>query len=82
MSILAFQKVWTLVPIPIICHIGALFKEIEIKVGRSSEILLSVRVVAFTPFVLFVYIWTKACLVRINHKFFETHGLFILIEVT
>ena len=81
MSILAFQEVWTLVPVPIISHIGALFKEIEIKVGRSSEILLSMCVVAFAPFVFFVYIWTKTCFVRIYHEFFEAHGFFILIKV-
>ena len=81
MGVLALQKVWTLIPISIICNIWALFKEVEIKMWRSSKILLSMRIIAFAPLMLFIDVGTKTCFVRINHEFFEAHCLFVLVEV-
>jgi len=39
------------------------------------------RIVAFTPFMLFVDIWTETCLVRIYHKFFYIHCFLVLIKI-
>ena len=82
MSILAFQKVWALVPVSIIGDIWALLEEVKIEVWWPSKVLLTMRIITFAPLVLLIDIWTKTCLVGINHKFFQTHRLFKLVQIT
>jgi hypothetical protein len=50
----AFKIVFTRVPVAILADRRAFFGLVKEHVGRSSEILLSVRIVALTPFVFLV----------------------------
>lgn len=60
---LAVQVVRTLLPAAIFLHVRAALEIVEIEVRRPSEVLLSMRVVAFGPFVFLVNVRTKACLI-------------------
>mgnify|MGYP006086831863 CR=1 FL=1 len=31
---------------------------------------------------LLVDVWAEACFIRVNHEFFETHLLFMLVKIT
>lgn len=48
---------------------------------RSTKILLTMCIVTFRPFMFFIYVRTKTCFVRIDHKFFNTHLFFMLIQI-
>lgn len=81
-SVLALQEVGALVPVAIICHIGAPIQIIKVEMRGSPEILLSVSVVALGPLMLLVDVWAKTCLVGVYHKLLEAHGLLVLVEIT
>ena len=48
---------------------------------RSTKILLTMCIVTFRPFMFFINIRTKTCFVWIDHKFFNTHLFFMLIQI-
>ena len=81
MSVLAFQKVWTLIPISVIGDVRTLLKIVEVEMGWSPKILLSMSIITFRPFMLFVDVWTKTCLIWVYHEFFDAHSLFVLIQI-
>ena len=81
MGVLTVQVVWALVPVPVILHVVALFDKIEVKVWRPPKVLLSMGVVALRPFMLLIYIGTKACFVPVYHELIKTHRLLGLVEV-
>ena len=45
------------------------------------EVLLAVCVVALRPLMLLVDVGAEAGLVRVDHEFFKTHGLLVLVQV-
>ena len=79
--ILAFKKFGTLIPVAIIRHIWALVEKMEIKVWRSPKVLLSMSIIAFWPLMLLIYIWAKTSFIWVNHEFFQTHLLIMLVEI-
>jgi hypothetical protein len=80
--VLALQKVRALVPVAVIRDVGALLEEVKIEVWRPSEILLPMCIIAFAPLMLLINVWTKTCLIGIYHEFFQTHRLFVLVQIT
>ena len=68
MRALAVKVIRTLIPTAILLHVLAFFKIVKIQVRWSSKVLLSVSIVAFAPFMLFIYIWTKIGLIQIYHE--------------
>ena len=81
MSEFALDAVCTETPVTILVDIWAHLWLIIEQVRRSSEILLAVSVVAALPVVRLVKPGTYLGLESINHKFFATHLLFIVVNV-
>jgi hypothetical protein len=55
----AFQLIGAGVPTSVFSNIAAFLSIIEEKTRRSSEILLSVRIIALTPLVFGIYLWAE-----------------------
>jgi hypothetical protein len=72
----ATEIVWTAVPRSVLGHIRALLRKIIKALRGSSEILLSMCVVAVRPLVLLVYKGAECRFVKENHK---TLNLAILV---
>jgi hypothetical protein len=53
-GVLAVQVVFAVLPVAVLTDVGALLRSVEEEVRRSSEVLLSMGVVAFTPFVFLI----------------------------
>lgn len=70
-----------MIPTPVILNICAFFGVIKEKMWWSTEVLLAMCIVTFRPFMLFINIRTKTCFIWINHKFFNTHLFFMLIQI-
>lgn len=74
---LTVQVVRAVVPGAVFDHVRALFRQIVKILRGSSEVLLSVRVVAVRPLVLLIYVRTERCFIEEHHK---TLYLAILVE--
>ena len=70
MSILTFEVVGTCIPATIFKNRLTFLNIMKVKVRRPSKVLLTMSIVAFGPFMFFINIRTKTCLVSINHKLF------------
>lgn len=70
-GVLAVQFVLALLPRAIIIDVRAALRVIEEGVRGPSEVLLSMSVVTFTPFVLLVYTRTEGSFVAVKHELFE-----------
>ena len=54
MGVLTVQIVFACFPVAVLTDGGALLRSVEEDIGRSSEVLLSMGIVAFTPFVFLI----------------------------
>ena len=81
-GILAIQEFRALIPISVIGDKRASFKVVEVEMRWSSKVLLSMGVVALRPLVLLVDVRAEAGFVWVNHEFFKTHLLFVLVKIT
>ena len=82
MRILAVEVVGAGVPASVVQNVRALFQRTdEVEVRRPSEVLLPMRVVTLGPLVFLVYNRAEACLVRVDHEFFEAHCFLVLVQV-
>lgn len=63
MRILAIQVIRALIPTSIITYVWAFLQVMEEEMRWSSEVLLAMRIVALTPFMLFIDVWAKTSLV-------------------
>ena len=70
-----------MIPTSIILYVWTFFGIIKEKMRRSTKILLTMCIVTFRPFMFFINVRTKACFVWIDHKFFNTHLFFMLIQI-
>ena len=79
--ILTLQEVMTLIPTSIIAHQGTFLHVVEEQVWWSSEILLSMSIIALRPLMLFVDIRTETCLIWVYHELFNIHCFFVRVQV-
>ena len=80
-GILAVQFVLALLPRAIIVDVRAALRVVEEGVRGSSEVLLSMCVVAFAPFVLLVNTRTEGSFVAVEHELLERQFAVELIQV-
>jgi hypothetical protein len=78
---LAVKRILTLIPTSVIGDCWTFFNKVKEQMWRSSKILLPVGIITLGPFMFFIDIWTKTCLVRIYHELLEAHLILMLIEV-
>lgn len=68
---MAVQLVLAMLPRTIFTDLGTALRKVKERIRRPSEVLLSVSIVAFAPFVLLIYTWTKGSLVAVKHKLLQ-----------
>lgn len=65
---MALEVVFALLPAAIVIDLGTALRVVEIIIRRSTEVLLSMCVVAFTPLVLLIDARTERSLVAVKHE--------------
>jgi hypothetical protein len=65
---LALEVVFALLPAAVVIDLGTALRVVEIIIRRSTEVLLSMCVVAFTPLVLLIDARTERSLVAVKHE--------------
>lgn len=65
---MALEVVFALLPAAVVIDLGTALRVVEIVIRRSTEVLLSMCVVAFTPLVLLIDARTERSLVAVKHE--------------
>jgi len=65
---LALEVVFALLPAAVVIDLGTALRVVEIIIRRSTEVLLSMCVVAFTPLVLLIDARAERSLVAVKHE--------------
>ncbi len=65
---MALEVVFALLPAAVVIDLGTALRVVEIIIRRSTEVLLSMCVVAFTPLVLLIDARTERSLVAVKHE--------------
>jgi hypothetical protein len=65
---LALEVVFALLPAAVVIDLGTALRVVKIIIRRSTEVLLSMCVVAFTPLVLLIDARTERSLVAVKHE--------------
>lgn len=65
---MALEVVFALLPAAVVIDLGTALRVVKIIIRRSTEVLLSMCVVAFTPLVLLIDARTERSLVAVKHE--------------
>jgi hypothetical protein len=66
--VLALKLVFTLLPATVIVDLRTPFWVVEVSIRRTAEILLSMGIVAFAPFVFLIDTRTERSFVAVKHE--------------
>lgn len=81
MGVLTLKVVFALLPASVVVDFRAPLWIVEVAVGRSSEVLLAMRVVALTPLVFLVDAGAKRGLVAVEHELLQRHLSVQLVQI-
>ena len=81
MRILALEVIFALLPASIVVDLWTSLWVVEVAVGRSAEVLLAMRVIAFTPLVFLVDAGAKRSLVAVEHELLQRHLSVQLVQI-